>query len=376
MQRGKRHIEDFGAIAIDWGADRDQPAAAMRTANRLAILAAIAWVLGSPNGGEIEAGPGVYLTNGFTGIDTDQDLNVNLVLRGVGSNTLIQSNNLEESTLGFRTTGGNLRNILVENLTIRGGREGLSLLWVAYSTFRNLWCWGSKNFALQNEAGNGNLFHKVRFDESAQGTSNGTLADAALFIACEDTLSDCNLGEFSGGLILDGGSCVVDGGIIHDCTTRRAVWHSYTDNTDHDLSATLLPMAASIIVWQGSAVIQGINGNTRTRFVTAFRAYELVINGIRMQTEQGGVGFTGFVNVITGGGTKLALNISGCSFVWIGNASGYFIADPDQALDHAMVSAQLTVYAGSSITPLGTSAPALLNPNGQDNLVTLRTFTR
>lgn len=375
-RRGTWHVEDFGAVPIFLGEDQDQPNPALRTANTAAINAAIAAALASPNGGTVYMGPGIYLTNNPVGLNLAADTNCNLIIRGLSSMTFIRSNNQSAATMRFHTSSGNLRGIVIEDIVIEGGREGLSLKWVAYSRFNRIWFWGGKNTSLQSEVGIHNVYHQCRFDESAQGIRTGVEAEACVLVSGQETFSHCNFGEYSGGIIVNGGSYRFDHCDFNDCTTRRAVWHSYVDNALVDQSANLLPMKAAIIVWQGSAVVNGCGGKATVRFLSMFRAYEVLINGSRIQTDQDIGGFIGFINHVPGGATVTALNISGSSFVWLGNRSGYFIADPENALNHAMVDAQLTVYAGSTITPLGTSAPALLNPSGQDNLVTTRTFTR
>lgn len=374
-RRGKWHIEDEGAVPVFLGDDLDQANPALRSANRAAIQATWAKALASPNGGEIEAGPGVYLTNDFTGLDLHEDRNVSVTFKGVGGFTAILSNNQEAAAMQLHTSSGNLRGITVERIVLRGGREGLSLRQCAYNTFERVWFWGSKNVGLNNEVGARNTFHKCRFDEGAQGTGNGTTADALVFTSCEDTLSDCTFGEYSGGLIFNGGANSIDNCQFADTFTRRAIWYSYVDGVIIDQAANLLPMKAGIILWQGSLSINGAHGKAAHRFVSAFRAYELLINGVRMQTDQD-FDFTGFVDVRTGGGTPLALKVSGCQFVWLGGKSGYLVADPDNVLHDAMIDAQLTAYLGSTITPLSSSAPSLLNPGSENNLVQLRTFQR
>jgi hypothetical protein len=372
---GLRHIEDFGAVPIYLGADQDQANPSLRTANTSAINAAFEWVLDQPNGAELEVGPGIYLTNGFTGIDVAADLNVNLIMRGLSEWSSIRSNNLSESTLGFRTSAGNLRGIEVHNLVLRGGREGLSLRQCCYNTFNRVWLWGSRDAGVVSEVGASNNFHRCRFDEGAQGTGSGTTADALVFTSCEDTLSDCTFGEYSGGAIFNGGANSLDNCSFRDTFTQRAQWYSNVDGSLINQAANLLPMKAGIILWQGSLSLNNCHGKAAHRLISAFRAYELSINGAQIATDTDR-DFEGFIDVRTGGGTKLALKISGSQFIWKGGKSGFFVADPDNALEHAMIDAQLVVYAGSTMTALSSSAPALLNPGSEDNLVVTKTFPR
>lgn len=375
MSQGQRHVSDFGAVSLPKGSDRDQPAVALRTANVKALQAAFDWVLTS-GGATLLIGPGIYLTNGAVGYSLSIDVNVGLVLKGLGAFTLIQSNNYNEPALRFHTSGGNIRALLVEDLTIRGGREGLSLVWAAYNRFNRVWFWGSKNFGLQDEAGNGNYYDDCRFDESAQGIGNGTEADACLFVSCENTLSRCNLGEYAGGVIFNGGVSTIEGGtLFHDCVYRGRDYFSYLLGKTVSISATFLPLKASVILWDGSAVLNGLHGNFNHRFLTCFRAYDVIVAGSRLQTLTTPTPFVSFIEVVTAGGVELALNVQSSTFVWLGSNSGAFVKD-DGSLHDALIQAQLEVYPGSTVTPLSSSAPALLNPSGQNNLVMLSTFRR
>jgi hypothetical protein len=354
----------------------DQVNVPLRSGNVAAFNAAFAAAIADLNGATVYIPPGIYLTNDWVGFDLAEDKNVNLIVRGLSGFTFIRSNNQNEATLRMHTSSGNARGILVEDLVLEGGREGLSLRQVAYSRFNRIWFWGAKNDSLHVELGIRNVYHECRFDESAQGIRTGVEADAAVFISSEDTVSHCNFGEYSGGIIINGGNMLFDNNVGADCFTRRAIWYDYINDVLVDQAANLLPIKAAIILWQGSANINGFTGKATIRFVSAFRAYELLINGCRVQTDQDISGFIGFVNIVAGGATQCALHISASDFVWLGGRSGYFVADDSAAINHAMISAQLTVYSGSTVTALSSSAPALLNPGGQDNLVVTRTFAR
>jgi len=369
---GQFHVDDFGAVSLPLGTDRDAAQVTIRTGNVTAFNAAIAAARAHPNGGQVTFGPGVYLTNNPIGLDVHADTNVNLVFQGTSQYDIIQSNNLSLPCIRFHTDSGNLRNLTMRDFTVRGGREGISLTWVAYSRFERIWFWGSANVGLQNHAGNGNVFAFCRFDESAQGTSNGTEAEAAHFISCEDSVSHCNFGEYCGGLILNGGDMAVDNCLFHDCKYRGRDFHDYLAGVDVAIAAPFMnAIAASIVCWQGSASLSQIRGNCIGRFISTFRAYELVISGSRFQTDQGSNTFIGFINLVKSGGTECALNVGSSTFVWTANQTGggYFIADPDAYLHDSVIEAQLVVYTGSSITDLGIRG-------GFNNYANLRTFTR
>ncbi len=377
-------VEDYGAVALPHGSDLDQAAVSLRTKNtagwNAAIAAALAYYAANPDtgGGTVMCGGGIFLTNGLVGLVSALDLNLGLIIQPTTANTLLISNNYNESTLAFRTTGGNLRELIVNDLVIAGGREGCSLAWLAYSTFNRVWFWGSKTFALLNQAGNGNKFKDCRWNESAQGIRTGVLADAVMFESCEDTIENPDFGEFCGGVILNGGSSVISNPLCHDCEYRGQNYFSYLTNSTVVIAATFLPITASIIVWQGGAQLLGVAGNCLKRFVTLFRAYEVIITG-RMQTvvDPPGAGtFVGFIQVVTSGGTVVALNCAALTCVWIGGKTGFFIQDSDNVLRSATVRAQLERYPGNFITALATSAPNLFNPQFQDNYLATRTFNR
>lgn len=381
---GEFWVEDFGGVALPHGSDLDQAAVALRTANttawNAAIGAALAYKAAPPDkgGGTVRMGGGIWLTNGLVGLVTNLDLNLGLIIQPNSANTLLISNNYTEATMAWRTTGGNLRELTVNDLVIAGGREGVSLAWLAYSFFNRVWWWGSKTFALLNEAGNGNKFNDCKWNESAQGIRNGTLADSVMFVSCEDTITNPAFGEFCGGVFINGGNSTIQNPLCHDAEYRGQNYFSYIDNVLVVIAATFLPITASIIVWQGSALLLGISGNCLKRFVTLFRAFDVLITG-RMQTvvDPPGAGtFLGFIEVDTQGGTVCALNVDGLTCVWIGGKSGFFIKDTDNVMRSSTVRALLERYEGNFITPLASSAPALFNPNFQDNLLETRTFNR
>lgn len=371
---GTWHVDSFGAVALPFGSDQGQDAIALRTANTAAWNAAIATVV-SAGGGLLLASPGIYLTNGLVGMDSNLDLNLNLIIQGSSAFTLLSSNNFNQSTMGFRTTGGNLRGLVINDLVINNGREGLSLAWVAYSTFNRIWFWGSKNFALQNEAGTGNVFDECRWNESAQGIRTGTFSDAVLFVSCVDRITHADFGEFSGGIILNGGVSVISDSLFFDCKYRGSDYFSYVGGIDVSIHATFLPLTAGIIVWDGAAVLAHNTGSFSDRFLLAFRAYDITVSG-RYQTATSDTSFVGFIEVFTGGGIQLALNVDTATFVWLGGNGGFFIKDTDNVAHDWAIRALLEVYAGSTVTPLSTSAPSLLNRRFERNLVELSTFDR
>jgi len=369
------HVEDYGAVPIQLGDDQDQANVPLRTANTAAIQAALDAALAA-KGGTVLFGSGIYLTNGQVGYDRSDDINANVIIQGVSAFTEIRSNNYTQPTFVLATTGGNIRGITMRDLVIRGGREGLSLRWCAYSRFERIWFWGSKQWGLQDEAGNGNVFLACRFDEGAQGIGTGVEADAALFISCEETVACCNFGEYSGGIIINDGVVNIVDCLFHDCQYRGAATHSYLSNTDFTLGGgELLTRTASITIYGGVGVIKGCTGSVQARFVLAFRADELVMNGGRVQSVSGGSpGFQGFIEVYTGGGTVAALNVTGCTFTM--HTSGFFIKDVDAVLHDSIVQAQVITYPTITMTAISSSAPKLLNPGTENNLLQLKTFAR
>lgn len=387
LPRGTWHVERFGAIPRIIGDNSPVPVEE-RSANVAAFRAAFAAALGNieglatDGGGVIYMGPGVYHTNDWVGYDLTVDLNVSVTLQGRGQISGIFSTNYSAACLKFSTTGGNIRDLLVQDIMLRGGRESLQLYWCAYSNFNRIYFWGAKNFALQNQFGAENVFFQCRFDETAQGV-NGIEADAVFAYGAHDNFQNCRFGEYCGGIVIGTGNLAISDSRFDGCKLRRGIYFDYSTNTEKDVAggpvsgpAYYLSRPAAITLSGGKVLLSNCTGTSVARFILAFRGYELTMTGGRYQTDTGFVGFIDvWPNGVVDSSIDLVLNINGPTFVFEG-LSGYLISDAENALHHSTVQAQIITTAEAAMTPLSQSAPSLLNPSGQDNLVTLRTFER
>ncbi len=372
---GEYYVDDYGAVAVALTSGWDQTNDDLRTANTVAIQAALDTARAA-GGGTVFLGAGIYITNAAVGFNLSTDENVGVMVQGLAGVSMIASTNYTEPAMWFHTTGGNLRELVVQDIILRGGREGLSLFWVAYSNFNRVWFWGSKQWGLQDDFGNGNWFHECRFNEGAQGISTGVEADAAFFNGCEETLSQCNLGEYAGGILVTNGIVSINQCLFHDCQLRGAPVFNYEDDTNTVLGGGELVAKPSAITGYsgGSVLVSGCTGSTTARFILAFRLDELIVSGCRIQGVAGGSpGFQGMVETYAGGGTTPALHLTGSTFTF--HVSGFFVKD-DAELHDSAVQAQVITYSPATMTALSSSAPKLLNPSGENNWLQLNTYAR
>jgi len=387
LSRGVWHVEDFGATPRSI-TDESAVPDAERTANVVAFRAAFAAALGNivslatDGGGVIYMGPGVYHTNDSVGYDLTVDLNVSVTLQGLGQISGIFSNNYAAAALKFSTTGGNIRDLLVQDVMLRGGREGLQLYWCAYSHFNRIYFWGSKNFALQDQFGGNNVFSQCRFDECAQGV-NGIEADAVFSGGSHDNFTECEFGEYCGGIVITTGNLAISNSRFDSCKLRRGKFFDYSTGTEKNVdgsspaSPTLyLTHPAAITLSGGRCLINACTGTSIARFVMAFRGQELTLSGCRLQTDSG---FVGFIDVWPNGvldpSIDLVLNINATTFMFEG-LSGYLISDAEDALHDSTVQCQVITVSPGAMTALSSSAPSLTNPGSENNLVNIRTFPR
>jgi hypothetical protein len=351
---------------------------AERTQNVNAINAALAAAYAN-GGGTVLFGPGVYYTNGTVGYFLAIDVNVGVTIQGLGPfPTMIQSNNATVPNFQIFTTTGNIRSIYMKDLTLRGGRTSLSLVRCNYCRFERIFFWGAddvaKQFALQDYLGFSNKFVECYFTESSRG-------EAAIFINSGDEMIGTTFGEAGGGIVVLGGSLIVNGG---DCF---GVWYRNGDYTDYWTNpavpvtvsmAFFLNRASAFIVSGGSAVLSHIFVGLGKVFLTLDSAYNVGINGCYVLsgsasgTPPGSGNFQGFIDVMNNAGNRLALSIAGGQYVVQGGApgdSGYFVKDNAGNLHDAVVSTQLVVETGGTLTQLGILG-------GLNNLALFQQFNR
>lgn len=377
LRRGTWHVDDFGAVPQPFIIDGVGITDPERTSNVTAIQAALDAALAA-GGGTVVLGPGYYYTNAAVGYDLAIDLNVKVTIQGLAPGyTGIHCNSHTEPAFKLHTTVGSLHLILMRDLAFKGGREGLSLVSCTHSRFERLRFWGSDTFALYDQAGVSNVFAECSFNDSATGALDGgvTPGDAVVLNSSEDTITDCNFRENCGGIVVNSGANLIEGCIFANCTYRGRGWHDYVADEFIDPSSTWLALVpAAIIAGGGRLNIVGCFGAILTAFVGAFRQYELTVTGCQLRT---GSGSLGFINVWTDS-VDTALHVSGCTFVALsGSGSNYFISNGGPVTLHDSIVEGLSIaYPGDTVTPLSSSAPALLNPGSENNLVNVRTFIR
>lgn len=373
------HVDDFGGVSqpfIHNGAgitdgERSRNVGALQAVCNLARAVGAATVF---------LGAGWYYTNAAVGYKLTTDENLNVIFKGLGAGyTGINCNSHTEPAFWIQTTGGNLRFVFMQDIAIKGGREGLSLFWNAYSRYTRMRFWGSDNYTLQSQVGTRNVFDACSFDESATGALDGgtTKGDAVLLNQSQNEIvCSCNFAEFSGGIVVNGGAPLIAHCSFSDCTYRGRGFHDYATDTFVDPSATWLALVPSSIIATGGRLnVVGCVGGIFTTFIGAFRQYELSVSGCQIQS---GAGSSGFINVWSDA-QDTALNIGGgTTFVLLsGSGSNYFISNLGPVTLHdAVIEAQIVVYPDDTLTPLSSSAPHLLNPGSENNLVNLRTFIR
>lgn len=89
----------------------------------------------------VELEPGSYWVNAPVGVDVATDTSARLHIRGAGRRATwiyAQDNVVIDPLLRFRAQSGNLRDVVVDDVSIWGGVIGCELSHVAYSLFRNV----------------------------------------------------------------------------------------------------------------------------------------------------------------------------------------------------------------------------------------------
>lgn len=374
MPRGAYLVDDFGAVAQAFN-DATAVTADRRTANVTAINAALAEVMAA-GGGTLYFGPGVYYTNAAVGFDLAADTNVAITIQGTNPfpGSMISSNSSTQENFKIYTTTGNIRNLYMKDMTFLGGRTGLSLIRCDYYRFERIWFWGADQFCLQMYQCYFDLFTDCYFTES------GSFGDAIFTLLCEAEFVSTTFGETGGGVVVwESTIKLVGGTFTQNCFYRSKGYTDYWTNPGSPANGSLASIAgeeAAIIAISGSLILNGVQFGAAHKSVMLDYATRALINGCLFSSDSANFVFEGFIHVRNNAQGLLALNIAGCQFIWNGADSGYFIKEPQALLHDAMISAQLDVKATATMTALSSSAPALLNPGSQNNLVTTRTFAR
>lgn len=381
-----RHVEEWGAVAVQPGTADDPLDGTHKDTNTIAINQALAEMQNN-NGGELRFGPGVYVTNGAVGFEMSTDTNVGITIRGCGYfPTRIASVNMAEPCVRFHTTGGNIRGVIMENLTLRGGLHNLSLHRAAYNRFHNILFWGGRNnfegelvstaWGVHSYLGQQNQFNNCWFYET--GAHN---TDSALFLSStNESLNNCTYGENGGGIVQRAGLITINGG------TGYGAW--YRGNNANKWLGLPLPNledgdlkieaedAAFFTSLGGTTIINGLQLSPPEIFATLRSAYIFQMNNCHIRSGSspsapiGSGRFKGFFNVIANNENRLALLLNGNTFHVRGNAqegdTGYIIRE-DNTLDDGSrefkecIVANNILIANSNATmiSLADSAPSL-----------------
>jgi hypothetical protein len=372
---GTYHVEDpeFGAVSRGIG---DTVSAEDQTANTIAIQAALDAVFATGGtlyfGGTGEAGQGsVYHTNGPVGYvvgSADTNAMVRIVGLAPFPGALIYCSSTTEPNFTLHATLPNIRTIDVENMQFFGGRTAVSCIYLFYSRFTKCWFWGAEQFALQMYVCGELVFTDCLFTET------GMFGDAMYLVGSQATFANCTYGEAGGGIVCDSCTLEINGG-----TMQAGCYYRGSDATDYwtvpgspaDIDLAFYAGEESQIIAISSNVkIVGLFSRVAKIGLSLDLAQSVVLSGVQWLCD--GAAFEGFVNVMRNTGTT-ALKIDG-QFQW-DFQTGYFIKEVAALLHDSVITAQLIDNFGT-ITALGTSAPALVNPGTENNLVTTRTFVR
>jgi hypothetical protein len=389
LSRGVYHIDDYGAVAREYH-NLVTITNAERTANVIAINAALeaARVVRDDTGatpkfgGTVYMGPGVYYTNDAVGYDLAEDVNLGVTVQGLGPfPTQISSNNTSREVFKLYTTVGNVRMFFMKDLALYGGRTGLSLVRATYNRFENVWFAGSAQFGLSDYLGSANVFDRCYTTDTSE--PGGGTGGAAFFFGSADVMTNCTFGEGGGGVVVIGGGLQIDGGYGYGSFFRDTP--NYTDywtTPGSPANVSLAYFAGEPAAFIGSNCdfhISNLRFTTAKQFLLSSGCQNICLNGVQLFGGDSTIGsptlFEGFINCMDSFGAT-ALSISGGQFIWNAGTTGYFIKETAAVLHDSVIQTQLIDNTTATITALSSSAPALLNPGGENNLVTLRTFAR
>lgn len=367
------HVNSFGAVP-------GNPSAATKTANVLAIQAALN-AARAAGGGEVLLGPGVYWTDDAVGYDLTADSNVGVIVRGVGHHpTMIRCTATDVPCFRLHTTTGNIRAFTMEKLMLRGGRHDLSLHRAAYNRFNDVWFWVANEWGIQSYLGQQNQFNGCSFVEV--GASGG---DAALFISSvRESLNHCTFGERGGSVVGYGGQISVIGG------TGYGAWYrgnsGYRWDTGETLSLGLSREAAFSCVG-GRMLLNGVSFGLGHSFAELKSCYSFIMTGCDVSSGQSpstppgsDPGFDGFIRVSANPLARLGLVCIGNRFHVRANVNGAdsgFVIEEGDFEGCIMTDNLLSTDAAATLIPLTVSAPSLFDPaNGNICRNVLKTASR
>lgn len=370
------NVEDYGAVARQLG-DATSITDDERTANVVAIQTALNFAQAA-GGGTVQIPNGTYNTNGAVGYDLTEDGNLDVTVQGLGGSvgTMLKSNNSNEPVFKLHTTTGNIRMVFLRDIGFLNGRTGLSCVRQCYCRHDRLFFWGSDQFAYQSyNGGGGTVLNQCYF------TDSGFRGDAVLMFG-NDIFLECAFGESSGGIVCLGGILQLHGGYYAGIRYRGKDYTDYWTDPENPATVSMAFFSgedASVIASSADVKIVNADWGLGKKFLRLDGCYDVLISGgqYRTSNEVSETGFEGFIDVTTNASGRLALVVAGTQFQIRTGDSGFLVRETGTALlNNSIIQAQVILEGTASMTALSSSAPALLNPSGENNSVLIRTVTR
>jgi hypothetical protein len=368
---GVFHVDSYGAVPLAHPSDPiPGDSVAFRAANTAAIQAALDAAKAN-GGGDVLLGPGVYHTSGPVGFDESVDFSCGINVLAVGNwPTMIWSNDAANPCFRLHTTSGNIRDLTMKDLMLRGGKHNLSLQQAAYNRFENVHFWVAVEWGLQSYLGQQNQFNHCSFTEV--GTAGG---DAALFLSCvQASMHGCVLGESGGGVVNMSGQLTVND------STGYGAWYMGNEGYRWDLAAAsplgLAGLPESTFTNNGGVMsILGCTIDLGHSFITCKSGTSLQVIGNRVRsgyspsTPAGSVDFDNFINITVNPLNKLRMVVTNNYFnlrtLLTEHDDGFIINEGTAGNEYEECVVANNLFAPDSLsilTPLSTSAPSLFDP--------------
>lgn len=214
------NIADFGAVP------GGNASTGVRTANTLAIQAAIDSLLGDQSqssiegrGGEVLIPPGVWEINDVVGIDVSLDFVANLTVRGIGGRYACVLRQADTTKTCFQVKGStqNVRGVTLRDFTIRGGSIGLELTNDNYNYFDNMVFYQQSTYAIKATVlgGFGSYFNGCLVQHL-----NG---NAVKLVSGKLWFGGCVFGEDGGAFEVGGGRLQMDNCLVFDSADQLSL---------------------------------------------------------------------------------------------------------------------------------------------------------
>ena len=366
MSKSIRHIEEWGAKS----SEKQNPEFEVK--NTEAINEAFAELAGQ-GGVELRFGPGRYWTNAQVGIDGLGYVSSNITIRGNAFYpTSIHSINYDEPCMHFHGVGG----IVMEDLTLIGGRQNLSLDGTLYTRiFRMLFSGGKSGnrhteWGIQTRGGSNIEFNHCYFYHThARGT------DAAMIMSPHRlAFNNCLFGEDCGGVVQDNGNVFFNNCMIYGSKYLGNEPYVWTDLPNPNVSAfhpDTVP-SAFLNLSNGRTNINGMIFQSHVPpsvFINLSNHYQMNINACMFNSPIPSDTFIGFVNVLNNTNDRLGLLVNGNSFHHFESLDptkeAFILQEPaNQPFHNCVVTNNIFASRpGATLLPLETTAPSLIDGN-------------